>query len=83
MNDNDKNKISNQLSVESMINQAEAHVQKVVTSRKQAVGKEFIRRIRVGNHFYWQRCQHYYDVDDKRKLRILEHLGTRKPRGVK
>jgi len=42
-------------------------------------GDPFIRKIVVNGRPYWQRCQHIY-VDGKRKLKIIKHLGTRKPR---
>ncbi len=45
-------------------------------------GTPFIRRIEVNGRPYWQRCQWIY-VDGKRKLKVLGHLGTRKPRGEK
>lgn len=42
-------------------------------------GEKFIRKIVVHGRPYYQRCQWIY-VNGKRKLKILKHLGTRKPR---
>lgn len=42
-------------------------------------GDIFTRRVVVHGRPYYQRCQWVY-VSDKRKLKILKHLGTRKPR---
>lgn len=42
-------------------------------------GDPFIRRTVVNGRPYWQRCKYIY-VDGIRKLKIIEHLGTRKPR---
>lgn len=50
----------------------------LVTKKKG--GRPFIRRTVVNGNSYWQKCQWVYE-GDKRKLKIIEHLGTRKPRG--
>ena len=42
-------------------------------------GDIFTRRIVVNGRPYYQRCQWVY-VNGKRKLKIIKHLGTRKPR---
>jgi len=42
-------------------------------------GDIFTRRVMVHGRPYYQRCQWIY-VGDKRKLKIIKHLGTRKPR---
>lgn len=43
-------------------------------------GEPFTRRIVVHGRPYWQRCRYVYK-EGKRKLEVLKHLGTRKPRG--
>ena len=42
-------------------------------------GDPFIRKTMVNGRPYWQRCKYIY-VDGQRKLKIIEHLGNRKPR---
>ncbi len=44
-------------------------------------GDSFIRKSVVNGRPYWQRCRWVY-WDGKRKLKILKHIGTRKPRGL-
>ncbi len=46
---------------------------------KKQGGEPFIRKTVVHGHPYWQRCQYVYQ-DGKRKLKVQEHLGNRKPR---
>lgn len=49
-----------------------------LVTKKQG-GDPFIRRTVVNGRPYWQQCRWVYE-NGKRKLKILEHLGTRKPR---
>lgn len=72
-------KLVNQPSVETGPHKGSRQYCDLVTKR--VGGDPFIRKVKVGNHYYWQRCRYVY-VDGKRKLKILEHLGNRKPRGV-
>jgi len=68
----------NQPSVDDLPRKGSRQYCELVTKVKG--GDSFIRRTMVNGRPYWQRCRWIYK-NGKRKLKIIEHLGTRKPRG--
>ena len=68
----------NQPSVEALPKKGSRQYCELVT--KKQGGDPFIRRTVVNGRPYWQRCRYVYR-NDKRKLEVIEHLGSRKPRG--
>lgn len=70
----------NQLNVDDLPRKGSRQYCELVT--KKQGGDPFIRRIVVNGHPYWQKCQWVY-LDGERKLKIIEHLGSRKPRAAK
>jgi len=67
----------NQPSVEATPKKGSRQYCELVT--RKIGGDPFIRKIMVNGRPYWQCCKWIY-ADGKRKLKIIEHLGTRKPR---
>ena len=76
--ENRDNIIDNQPSLEAPPRKGSRQYCELVTKVKG--GEPFIRRV-VVHKTYYQRCQWVY-VNGKRKLKIIKHLGTRKPREV-
>lgn len=70
----------NQLSVDTLPRKGSRQYCELIT--KKQGGEPFIRRTMVNGHPYWQKCQYIYR-DGKRKLKIIKHLGSRKPRQIK
>lgn len=70
----------NQLNVDDLPRKGSRQYCELVT--KKQGGDPFIRRTVVNGRPYWQRCRYIYR-DGKRKLEIIEHLGSRKPRETK
>ena len=75
----DKNNLVHQLSVDDLPHKGSRQYCELVT--KKQGGDSFIRRTRVNGRPYYQLCQYIYQ-GNKRKLKILKHLGSRKPRGI-
>lgn len=67
----------NQPSVDRLPNKGSRQYCELVTKVKG--GEPFIRRTVVHGRPYYQSCQYVYQ-DGKRKLKVIKHLGTRKPR---
>ncbi len=72
-------KLVNQVSVDKLPKKGSRQYCELVTKVKG--GDPFIRKTTVNGRPYYQRCQYIY-WDGRRKLKIIKHLGTRKPRGV-
>ena len=72
-----QDKLVNQPSVKSIPAKGSRQYCELVTKKKG--GDPFIRRVLVKGRPYWQKCRWVYQ-DSKRKLKIIQHLGTRKPR---
>jgi hypothetical protein len=80
------NKPGDILGIDSLLTQAEQAkanpVPKPVPKRKKEE-KPFVRRKVISGRPYYYLVQNYYDDQGRRRQRVLEYLGTRKPRANK